>query len=343
MNSYSNSGRVKNLVNSFGNLEDSDKKRIIRIRFEWFEPWFNKQKNFFTKLLEDEGFKWEVISNNTGSVDLEFVSVYPPLKRDINARWHRLRTRFPVWQRDTTETYPLQYEPNTKNFKNRIWYTSENVRPPFQNNIDITLSFDQDTYGGKNFYLPLWYLHLDHYSKFGKALNPNSAVGKDIAEDNLLKTRKFTLESLNSRKFACVFLSNPQPTRLRIIEELSKYGQVDVFGLYAGKPVPNKYDVAKQYNFMVCPENDLYPGYVTEKLLDSYVCETVPLYWGDLGSDEHINRNSFLNLMNFESIEEFCFKVSTIKLKDYKKIYEQPFLIKKVSLTNLSRILAERL
>jgi hypothetical protein len=171
----------------------------------------------------------------------------------------------------------MQYEPDTANYKYRIWYTSENIRPPYQKNIDFTLSYDQDSYGGKNFYLPLWYLHLDHQSKFGRALNPNSSVGKNVVQKDLLDRRKFNLKSLKNRKFACVFLANPQPTRLRIIEELSKYGKVDVFGLYAGKPIPNKYDVARQYNFMVCPENDLYPGYVSEKLLDSYVCETVPL------------------------------------------------------------------
>ena len=314
-------------------------KKILRVRFEWFEPWFDKKQNFFSERLIEAGFELEIIEKKDSEVDIEFVCNYPPLRRDIQARIHRWRTRLPLLQKDTTETYPLEFHPDTKNFKKRIWCTFENVRPPYQKDVDLTLSFDQDALGGSNYYLPLWQLHLDHQRKFGKPFNPNSALGKEILSETLVRSRAINIEKFKRRKFACVFLANPQPIRLRLIDALSRFGDVDVFGAKSGRSVPNKYEVAKEYNFFICPENDLYPGYVTEKLLDAYMCETVPIYWGDLGSDQHINRKSFLNLKDYDSMQNFSEHIAQLNFVDYNSIYEESFLLKKVDFTPINEIL----
>ncbi len=319
------------------------KKTEVRLRFEWFEPWFDKKANFFTDLFDKELFDIEVLDDSSAQVHFEFVSVYPPLRRDIQAKLHRLRKRLPIWQLDTTETYPMEFSPNTRNFKNRIWYTSENIRPPFQKDFDLFLSFDQDNFRGTNFYLPLWQLHLDHEKKYGLPLNPNSALGRQISQVELLRRRELPANIFRERKFACVFLANPQPTRMRLIEELSRYGEVDIYGLYSGNSVKNKYDIAKNYNFMICPENDLFPGYVTEKLFDAYMCDLIPLYWGDIGSDSKINHRAFLNLADYSSIEEFCKFVADIDETCYADIYNQPLLIKGFDFSEIKSSLTSRL
>jgi len=94
---------------------------------------------------------------------------------------------------------------------------------------------------------------------------------------------------------------------------------------------------------MICPENDLFPGYVTEKLLDAYMCDVVPLYWGDLGSDEYINQKSFLNLNNFHSLEDFSSHVADLDELSYTKIYNQPFLKKAVDLIKIKSALTSKL
>jgi len=314
-------------------------KESVRVRFEWFEPWFNKQENFFNTQLLDAGYKVEVIVDKNTEVDIEFISVYPPLRRDIQARIQRLKKRIPIWQRDTTETYPLEYFPDTQNAKARVWYTSENIRPPYQNDLNLTLSFDQDPLSGLNFYLPQWQLHLDHQKTYGRPLNPNSALGRQIEMQNLLKKRTLDLDKFDTKKFACAFVANPQPTRLRMIDELSKYGQVDVFGLHSGRSVTSKYEVAREYKFFICPENDHFPGYVTEKLLDAYMCETIPIYWGDLGLDLHINRSAHINLSNFKSISDLAMTVAGLNRDSYKEIYERPFLSKEVELNKIQEAL----
>jgi hypothetical protein len=80
--------------------------------------------------------------------------------------------------------------------------------------------------------------------------------------------------------FVCAFIGNPDPMRFHAINALKKLGQVDVFGKAVGKPVPNKAAVARGYRYILTFENDLYPGYVTEKVLDGARTGCVPLYRG---------------------------------------------------------------
>jgi hypothetical protein len=140
-------------------------------------------------------------------------------------------------------------------------------------------------------------------------------------------------------KFACAFIANPEPTRLRALQALEKYGEVDVFGPYSGITASSKYEIARDYKYTICFENDLFPGYITEKLLDAYVCGTVPLYWGHFGKEAHINRECLVNAADFDSIEDFAYYVSTISPSKYEAIYKTPLLNSLPSSENLMRAL----
>ncbi|KJS19405.1 MAG: hypothetical protein VR78_03340 [Hoeflea sp. BRH_c9] len=55
---------------------------------------------------------------------------------------------------------------------------------------------------------------------------------------------------------------------------------VDILGRgYA--PFEKKSDGLAPYRYSVIIENVREPGYITEKLIDCLLCETVPIYWGD--------------------------------------------------------------
>ncbi len=75
---------------------------------------------------------------------------------------------------------------------------------------------------------------------------------------------------------------------------------------------------------MLCFENDLYPGYLTEKLLDAYMCETVPLYRGLFGQEEHVNQKALINAANFDSLESFCRYVGKMGEFEYDKTFREP-------------------
>jgi hypothetical protein len=55
--------------------------------------------------------------------------------------------------------------------------------------------------------------------------------------------------------------------------DLSRYG-------YAYQPLDDKADGHSRYMFSVVIENCREPGYFSEKLIDSLLCESIPIYWG---------------------------------------------------------------
>jgi hypothetical protein len=200
----------------------------------------------------------------------------------------------------------------------KLWWTGENSRPPEEQPLDLFISFDQDSLNSRNVYFPLFYSEL---------LFPNSdsknRLGIPVPSlPSLLEKRDYSVR----QDYACAFINNPEPTRLAAISNLGEFGRVDVFGAYSGKPVESKYTIAKNYKFVLCFENSLHPGYITEKLLDAYLCGAVPLYWGDLGNEPHINRQAFINARDFSNLEEFAHFVGDLSEEDYAKIHSQPLL-----------------
>jgi hypothetical protein len=68
----------------------------------------------------------------------------------------------------------------------------------------------------------------------------------------------------------------------------------------------------QQYRFSICYENvrDL-PGYVTEKIWDSFFAGCVPIYWGASNITSYIPEDCFIDRRKFTSHDElYRFMVS---------------------------------
>ena len=290
---------------------------MYKLRFTWFEKDFNTNSNFFIDALKNKVGKIEVITSPSADCDLEIISCHRPLNQKFFAKVDRFIKNNPIGLTDPNLFYPKVYDLRTKNSKRRIWYTAENLRPPIDLKFNGTLSYDQDTYGGTNRYMPNWYQYAGF---FGNSFV--SRVGKYSNSEILLSPRSLNKKS----KFACAFVGNPDPVRLRLIEKLKKCGEVDLFGPLFNSRIPEKHEVAKSYKYQVCLENDLYPGYVTEKLIDSFLCDNVPIYWGDFGMDSSINKKGIINLKDFNSMDELVQRISTINDEEYENLYSNSYL-----------------
>ena len=76
-------------------------------------------------------------------------------------------------------------------------------------------------------------------------------------------------------------------------------------------------------------ENSEGDGYVSEKIFDSFISGTIPIYYGDYTIDEYINPKSFILIKNEENIEK---KINYIKEIDqnyekYSNILKENVLI----------------
>lgn len=69
--------------------------------------------------------------------------------------------------------------------------------------------------------------------------------------------------------------------------------------------VERKRDVLGRYRFNYCYENtDALPGYITEKIFDALINETVPIYRGHPSISKYIPRECFIDRKDFVSDEE---------------------------------------
>ena len=217
--------------------------------------------------------------------------------------------------------------------KKTIMYIGENIRPSFVN-YNYSLSFDHDTYGGRNFRLPLWYSRLAWAGFKQKPRHDNHhnhGFEQLIPINSLTNGRKLDINAKD--KFCAMIAGNPEGLRINLFNSISQYKQVDGYGNMFGNPLrKSKFALLPEYKFCLCPENSIYDGYVTEKLGDAYAGLTVPIYSGD--TDVDFNAHALLNYQRLRDMPEFVKLIANVdgSLELYKTMFEQPLLKKEPSL-----------
>jgi len=190
----------------------------------------------------------------------------------------------------------------------KIFYTGENVKPDLYN-CDFSLSFDYNSYSGRNLRLPHWFLYIDWW---GTSSPPVAEISiKDISNN-------LDPEELWERKdFCSIVIGNPVPNRLEVVSELSKYKPVHGFGsVFNNRLNGSKIELLKDYKFNICFENTIAPRYITEKLLEAKVAGCMPLYFGDSSVSLDFNERAFINYNDFSRLDYF---IEAVKILDTNK------------------------
>ena len=268
--------------------------------------------------MQSDGREVGVVSKRKVYCDIEFISVYKPLREKIGDRFRDFKIGRSPDDLHEDRLNPREYDPQSRNFRRRIWYTPENVRPPIQNSLHGSLSFDQDQFGGKNLYCPSW------YGEVGLSdLRFSREQGVIWPSGNLLSARTLVNKP---NQFCSTNSGHLNSFHSHVISLLKEFGSVDTFSDQFLETIQGRNKVMQKYQFILCSEIDIYPGYVTKVLLQAYLAGAVPLYIGDLGNDSNINRKSFINVLDFPTLRDFTSYLNTIDDKTYRQIYEQPFL-----------------
>jgi hypothetical protein len=160
------------------------------------------------------------------------------------------------------------------------------------------------------------------------------------------KVRKKAYRSKIRKKFCAAVISNFRSTdgfRIKFINELSKYKNVDMGGKYRNNVgiIKNKIEFLSHYKFSIAMENSEGQGYVSEKILDSFMAGTIPIYYGGYTIDEFINPKSFILIKNENDLIK---KIEYIKKLDnddilYKSILNEKLFINDnlVSISNIEK------
>lgn len=169
----------------------------------------------------------------------------------------------------------------------KIVTIGENYAPDF-NLFDYAIGFDHLTFGDRYLRKPL-YAFYPEFEKLRKRYIPDD-------------------ESLLNRDFCSFVVSDAgaDPLRIAFFRELSKYRPVASGGGVlnnVGGRVADKSAFCAKYKFNIAIENSSCPGYVTEKIMQAFAVNTVPIYFGDPLVSFDFNLESMVHIRNRGDVE----------------------------------------
>lgn len=311
--------RQKNFINSTPQLSQTALGRSTLDGKITYRNWWAGYTDEYNGVIEDFWFTQFIRSR------------FPDVDYKLNF--------FSVWNKH----YTIKEEMEGK----KIFYSSECIELRFPHIIDLYGPYALDYVD-----LGLGYDRLDNskYLRFPYWLCMN--VDSNQTEEQIENTfRSWNSLGINDKNSVIAINRHDKwNTRSIIANDIKQY--VDI--IYEGawnknsnelieKFNNNKLECLKQYKFNLCAENDIYDGYVTEKLFDSVKCGCIPLY---MGSGKYIepkviNDKAVLRWYrdkdNSDTIE--LFKNLLTDEKSYKEFKDQDiildsgpkFVIKKIS------------
>jgi hypothetical protein len=143
------------------------------------------------------------------------------------------------------------------------------------------------------------------------------------------------LPSFQERKFLCMINANKKfndfekelyTLRRNLVSfcEDKPLGTLDIYGSGWGFSknskgwVDDKLETLKEYKFIFCVENAHVPGYVTEKLFDSFAAGAIPIYLGATNIEEYIPSNCYIDFSQFSDFEAMLSFLQKVTEEEYE-------------------------
>jgi hypothetical protein len=194
----------------------------------------------------------------------------------------------------------------------------------------------------RHYRLPWWTGFIDWFNvgHYGKDSEPSYLIPENqIASNEYSNTPK--------TKFCAHVVSNATERRLDTHKKLNAYKTVDGFGNCFDKQTgaglndfhgvnspweKQKLEFLKDYRFSICFEHKNRAGYHSEKLFHAKVAGTVPIYWGNESVNNDFNQKCFINLIDYESIDEMVEDIKQIDQDEdrYQSYANEPLFVDNV-------------
>ena len=199
----------------------------------------------------------------------------------------------------------------------KIFFTGENITPDF-NACDYAIGFDWLDFGDRYLRYPLYYTYSNE---------------TNYAMEN--KHKCDVKKELEIKKdFCSITVSNDDrnPIFKLLFERLSEYKKVDSGGKWRnnmGGRVNDKLAFDRTHKFSIVCENSASPGYTTEKIVQAYAANCIPIYWGDPDISKVFNTRSFINVADFASVDAVVDYVKQLDSDDnlYADMQKEPALV----------------
>lgn len=193
----------------------------------------------------------------------------------------------------------------------RIFYTGEPFSPDFTS-FDYAIGYDNITFCDRYCYFP--------NSIFG-LFDKEKLKGKSFEEANAI---------YNKKEYFCNFIYK-HPTvpghREAIFNKLQEYKRVESAGTFMnnmpdGKIIPfskEKIEFLNKCKFTIASESMSVPGFTSEKIMQAYEGNTIPVYYGDPEITKVYNPNAFVHITDLNKLDEVLEKI--IEIDNNKDLY----------------------
>ena len=208
-----------------------------------------------------------------------------------------------------------------KNFSNcvKIFFSNENVVPDF-NEADYGLGFHNIEFEDRYLRFP------EYFYKLSESVQNRSNLSNDLAH----------------RDFCNFIYSNSKngegaPLRIDFCKKLQEYKSVDC----PGKVLHNididieprnsnwadsKIELLHNYKFTIAFENRFTNGYITEKLYQPLMANSIPIYMGSKDVSKDFNPKAFINCNDYKNFDEVIEVIKELDNNEekYMEMLRQP-------------------
>ena len=227
------------------------------------------------------------------------------------------------------QTVHDSYIPRVKENQKKILYHFEpHYRTPYWwKDCDLVISthteLDINGFKGKVLYYPFAFFYLNSHNYIPRLLS-----------------RPFQNIEFKHKKF-CIFINSNQsaPERIDFCQRLMKYKHVDCAGGALNncerikEPYYSKEFLEKisEYKFMISFENSNTKGYFTEKPINAYLGNTIPIYWCNSEAQKYFNEKSMVLIPEYteSNIQKALQKIIELDTNDelYKMTLKESLFV----------------
>jgi len=244
---------------------------------------------------------------------IAFLGFWPGFNQEDNFLINPIREKYPVEVVCADEADYVFYSMHSDEHlfvsddKIKIYYTQENIVPDF-NLCDYAIGFEYMNFGDR-------FLRIPGY------MDNHFVPDIKLAEKKMELPEGFSIAK-DKPDFCSFTISNPNRASkvfIELCEKLEQYKKVDSGGRWrnnVGGPVADKMAFDRTHKFSIAFENSSHPGYTTEKIAQAFAAQAIPIYWGDPTIVEQFNPKAFINVSDFESMDEVVELVKKIDADD---------------------------
>ena len=163
----------------------------------------------------------------------------------------------------------------------------------------------------------------------------------NVTGQQLIKPPSFDAQSIlcTKTKFCAFMYRYDVDFRVQLYDDINRYRPVDALGKSRNQnpKIPtdraqstymdNAVEKYRPYKFVICCENKRYPGYVTEKIVNSMLANAIPIYYGAPDIAQHFNPKSFIDIGSFPSRDAAIEYIRKVDQDDnlYCSILQEPW------------------